>query len=564
MSLTAVDDAAVVAPRLRANPWLALLTLTLGYFMIMLDNTIVNIAIPNVERGLNITFDQILWVVNAYLLVYAVLLIVVGRVGDIFGPRRLLLLGIAVFTLASAACGLSQSANQLIGFRAIQGVGGALITPQTLTLIPTIFPPERRGGAYAAWSAVSGISLVAGPILGGVLVTAYSWPAIFFINLPIGVVAIVGAYLVLPEVRSHTRRGLDLTGMLLIGASLLCGVCALIEGQRYDWGPITELGSFSLVNMRWSIISIYSLLAYATLLLLFFLRHEARAEDPLVPLALFHDRNFSGGVAGLFVVMFALFGVSLPFSIFLQSVLGFSAVKAGLTFLPLAAAMLLMAVVSGRLSDQGKGRLLLSLGFVVFGSGLALLIVTFSLDNTAWSYVPALVLIGAGMGAQFSPLLTLTMRDVPPRMVSTASGVFNTVRQVSGVMGTALVGAVLANVVAAALPRQARHVAQQVPAPFRSHFLAVWQAGSHGAQRFGTGQTAPASLGRGVPLALAERIAALSHQVFGQAFLDGLRPALLLPLVGVAVGLLAVTWMRDARVAPGPEEAEPGRTEARV
>src|SRR6195256_6941086 len=199
----------MVRPVQAKNEWLVLVFLSLGFFMILLDTTIVNIAIPAVVSGLNSSLDQILWVVNAYLLAYAVLLITAGRLGDFFGPRRLFALGLAIFTVASALCGLAQDGNQLIAARILQGIGGAILTPQTLSIITVIFPPERRGAAFGVWGAVAGVATVAGPTLGGLIVTNWDWRWMFFVNVPVGLVALAGALLVVPDIRPGRRHRLD-------------------------------------------------------------------------------------------------------------------------------------------------------------------------------------------------------------------------------------------------------------------------------------------------------------------------------------------------------------------
>src|SRR5438477_11498171 len=236
------------------NEWLVLVFLILGFFMLLLDTTIVNIAIPAMISGLNSSLDQILWVINAYLLAYAVLLITAGRLGDFFGPRRLFALGLAIFTVASALCGLAQDGNQLIAARILQGVGGAILTPQTLSIITVIFPPERRGAAFGVWGAVAGVATVTGPTLGGFLVTYINWRWIFFVNVPVGLIALAGALLVVPDLRPGRRHRLDIVGVLLASSGLFLGILALIEGQRFDWGLIGTVGSFSIGTSRWAAI----------------------------------------------------------------------------------------------------------------------------------------------------------------------------------------------------------------------------------------------------------------------------------------------------------------------
>src|SRR3989440_509363 len=202
----------------RTNPWLVLLVLTTGFFMILLDTTIVNVAIPAMSTGLNTTLDQILWVLNAYILVYAVLLITAGRLGDLYGPKQLFLVGLVLFTLASAACGLAQNPGELIAARVAQGIGGALLTPQTLSVITVIFPPDKRGAAFGIWGAVAGVATVAGPTLGGLIVTHGGWRWIFYVNLPVGIIPLVLAAIVVPTLQLNRRHRLDILGTLLATA----------------------------------------------------------------------------------------------------------------------------------------------------------------------------------------------------------------------------------------------------------------------------------------------------------------------------------------------------------
>ncbi|HET9782385.1 MAG TPA: MFS transporter, partial [Candidatus Dormibacteraeota bacterium] len=212
----------------RSNPWLVLVVLTTGFFMILLDTTIVNVAIPSMSTGLGATLDQILWVLNAYVLVYAVLLITAGRLGDLYGQRNLFAIGLFVFTAASALCGFSHTSEQLIAARILQGVGGALLTPQTLAILTTIFPPERRGAAFGIWGGVGGLATLAGPTLGGAVVTYFGWQWIFFINVPIGIAALIATFAIIPDLRPGRHHGWDIVGMIVATAGLFAIVFGLI------------------------------------------------------------------------------------------------------------------------------------------------------------------------------------------------------------------------------------------------------------------------------------------------------------------------------------------------
>src|SRR5438874_8121140 len=269
--------------KLRGNPWAVLVVVSLGFFMTLLDLTIVNIAIPDMITQLHASLDDVLWVINAYALVLSVLVITSGRLGDLFGQRRLFNIGIAVFTAASAACGLAPSPGWLIAFRAVQGLGAAMLMPQTLTIITNTFPAERRGAAFGVWGAVAGVATIAGPTLGGLLVTAFDWRWIFFVNLPIGVIVLLITPVIIPELRLGRKHRIDVWGVLLASAALLAICYGLVEGQKYDWGTITGFISIPLI------------LGVGIVLLGVFLLVQARKQDaePLVPFSLFRSRNYA-------------------------------------------------------------------------------------------------------------------------------------------------------------------------------------------------------------------------------------------------------------------------------
>ena len=331
--------------KFRGNPWAVLLVVSLGFFMTLLDLTIVNIAIPNMITKLHASLDDILWVINAYALVLAVLVITAGRLGDLIGPRPMFLAGITVFTAASAACGFAPSPGWLIGFRAVQGLGAAMLMPQTLTIITNTFPPERRGAAFGVWGAVAGVATIAGPTLGGLLVTAFDWRYIFFVNLPFGVIVLILTPLIIPNVVPGRRHRFDIPGVLLASAALLAICYGLVEGQKYNWGTITGFISIPLI------------LGLGVLLLVAFLlvQRMTQGQEPLVPFALFRDRNYTvtNWISGVLAI--GMMGIFLPFTIYLQSVLGFSALKAGLAMAP-ASLISLFVAPGGRPDDRQDRR----------------------------------------------------------------------------------------------------------------------------------------------------------------------------------------------------------------
>lgn len=556
----APPETELTTPRIVTNPWIILLVLTLGFFMILLDTTIVNVAIPSIIDGLHAGLDQILWVLNAYILVYAVLLITAGRLGDMFGPKRLFITGLIIFTASSAACGLADSPNQLILFRIVQGVGGALLTPQSLSIITSIFPPERRGGAFGVWGAVAGVAAVAGPTLGGFLTTTYSWRAIFYVNVPIGIVAVVLAYLVMPELTNHRRHTLDIPGMVLASAGLFLLVFGLIEGQRYNWGPVLTWGARSLGPLQVSPVSIPTILAAAAVLLVIFVVDESHAAEPLLPLSLFRDRNFTlaNAVSGL--VAFGMLGLFLPFTIFLQSVLGLDAEHAGFVMVPMSLTSMVMAPIAGRLADKVNGKYLLACGLVLFSTGMLLVVALASLTSVGTTFTPALIVAGLGMGFTFAPMITLAMRNIPPVRAGAASGFINTIRQVGGAFGSAVVGAILQHQLATDLHAQAVRRGAALPANVRGKFIAGFSHASSGGFQVGRGQTG-AHLPAGMPPAVAQHLQVLARQVFDHAFLNAMKPSLVVPVGLMMLGAIAALFMEGKRRATAQEEArieEPG------
>ena len=407
--------------------WAVLITLSLGFFMTLLDLTIVNVAIPDMRRGLHASLAQIGWVLNAYIIVLAVLMITAGRLGDLRGKRNLFIIGVAIFTLASAAGGFSHTAPELIAARAVQGLGAALLLPQTMAVIIATFPAHRRGTALGIWGGVAGLAAVAGPTAGGMLVTWLDWRWIFFVNVPIGVITIALAFVVLPEIRSKHHQTLDPLGVLLASASLVAITYGLVEGQTYHWN-----------------LGIKAAIGGGVLLLAAFLLVQARRQDrqPLLPFGLFGDRNYALMSAANLIVSIGLLGMALPITLYLQTVLGFSPLKAGLTMAPSAVVSGVVAPFAGRLANRG-GKYLLMSGFALFAAGLAL-IVGLAGPATRWyDLLPGFAVCGLGIGLTMSPMQTIATRNVTPRLAGAAAGVLNTLRQTGSALGSAIVLAVL-------------------------------------------------------------------------------------------------------------------------
>ncbi len=528
----------------RGNPWVVLVVVSLGFFMTLLDLTIVNIAIPNMLARLHASLDGILWVINGYALVLAVLLITAGRLGDLRGQRKLFIVGIVIFTLASAACGFSPSVGWLIGFRVLQGVGAAVLMPQTLAILTMVFPPERRGAAFGIWGAVAGVATIAGPTLGGLLVTAFDWRYVFFINVPIGAVVIVLAFLLVPDVRIGTRHRLDVPGVLLASLALLAICYGLVEGQKYNWGTIT------------SFLSIPLLIGVGVALLALFLFVQARSQDrePLVPFALFRDRNFSlmNGVTG--AVAIGMMGIFLPFTIYLQSALGFSALKAGLTMAPASVVSMFTAPVAGRLTDRIGGKFILMTGLICFATGMGLAALEATTTSAWQDFLPALILAGFGMGCTFAPMTTTAMRNVQPRVAGAASGMLNTVRQVGAVIGTAAVGALLQNRLAVALPASAASHAAALPARYRGAFIARFTHAADGGSPLGTAQAHTGSA-PGAPASFLAELARLWHEAFSSGYVAAMHATMIMPIA--VLGVAALSCLAIKRTATAARPATP-------
>jgi len=502
--------------RKATSPWLVLVCLVLGFFMILLDTTIVNIAIPSMIDGLHASLDQILWVINAYVLVYAVLLITAGRLGDLFGPKRLFLAGMLVFTLASAACGLAGSPGWLIGARVAQGVGGALLTPQTLSLITHIFPAEKRGAAFGIWGAVAGLAAISGPTLGGFIVTHWGWQWIFYVNVPIGVVGLAMGLAFVPDLRPGRHHRLDLTGTALATIGLFGITFGLIEGEKYRWNA-----------------AIWATLAAGVAVLGVFLvtQYRNRAE-PLVPFEVFADRNFALMSYVAAAIGFAMFGMFVPLVIFLQSVLGLDALRAGLTLAPMSVVSMVVAPFAGRLADRYGGKYILVTGLSLFTAGMALVLAAAKVTAGRWDFLPGLVVAGLGLGCTFAPMTTVAMRNIGPRMAGAASGVFNTTRQLGMVIGSAAVGALLQNQLVSKLTAAAQAQAAALDSRQRAVFVDNFtHAASH--LQVGTGQS-----GVKLPPGTPQPVKDAAVRAFHEGYVNAMRPTLVLPIVVLASAVL--------------------------
>ncbi|GAA3434562.1 MFS transporter [Kutzneria kofuensis] len=509
------------------NPWGALAALCIGFFMILLDATIVSIAIPAMLRGLNASLNAVVWVTSVYLLTYAVPMLFTSRLGDRFGPKRVFMVGLVLFTLASLWCGLAGDVGTLIAARGVQGIGAALMTPQTLAFISFLFPPARRGAAMGVWGGVAGLATVAGPLLGGVLVDNFNWPWIFYVNVPIGVVAVVMTVALVPDWRPNTGHSFDVPGILLSGAGLLLLVFGLQNGQQYDWGEV------------WGGITVFEIIAAGVVLLIAFaVWQRFNRREPLLPLRVFGNRNFSSGVLASVTVGFTMTGMFFPIVIYLQTVLGLTPLHAGLLTAPMSLLSGAVAPFVGRLSDKVNAKFLLMFGLVALAGGLAWISLQVTPTTAPLALIPALLVCGLGIGFIFSPMSAVTMGSVPRELTGAASGIFNTARQVGGVLGSAAVGVLLQARITASLADSTAGLPPQIR----------------------TGLSDAANVEGGAPPDLGSVPDGVRQQVT-DAIHSGLTTAasqtLWLPAGFLVLGALAALAMRTSRrPAPAPNPGE--------
>lgn len=416
---------------LRENPWIVFVLICLGFFMTILDATIVNIAIPEIIEDLEANISQALWVMSSYVLMVSVLVITAGRAADIFGPRNVFFVGMVVFTGASVFCGLAQSPEQLITARAFQGVGAALITPQTLTIMSSLFPPEKRGLPSALWGMTAGLAGVAGPTLGGLLIESGSWRWIFLVNVPIGVAIIALTFLLVPDLRPGERHRLDLVGVVLVSLALGGITYGLLEGERYGWGDINQ------------VLSIPMIIGLGIVLLAAFLFTQTRIRQPLLPLEVFRDRNFSLMCFVIVAASFGLMGLALTMTMYLQQAVGLNALEAGLTLVPVPIAMMLTFPLVGLLINKIGGKVVLACGLALLTVGLVLIgeLVRAGVDTRL--LLAPLALAGVAQAACMAPTISLALQNIREELSGAASGAFNAIRQLGMLVAIVSVGAVL-------------------------------------------------------------------------------------------------------------------------
>jgi len=450
--------------------WVALGFMSLGVAMVMIDATIVNVSIPVISKDLSLTPTDIEWTNSIYSLVFASLLITMGKAGDVLGRRLLFISGATLFLLSSVIAATSHSGEVLIAGRFVQGIGGAMMIPASLSLLNTIFRGKDRAIAFAVWGATIGSVAAIGPLLGGWLTTSYSWRWAFLINLPIAITLITGTLLLVPESKDEdAQRGIDVTGVITSALGLGALVFGLIEGQRFGWW--STVGVPKIAGAQWTYQALspvpIAFVVSAVSLSLFVMIEKKRAEAGkvvLLDLELFRIRSFAWGQVVGMVIMFGEFGILLTLPLFLQNVLGFTAIHAGATLAFVMVGALLSTPPSGRLVGRYGAIRIVRLGLAIEIVAMFWLGYAYTIDATTWTFAPCLILFGAGVGLSTAQITNVILRDVPVEKSGQASGTQSTSRQLGTALGVAVLGAVLWISLANTLDNSLAHQAGITPA----------------------------------------------------------------------------------------------------
>ena len=414
------------------NPWVVLVLICFAQFMVVLDATVVNVALPSIQKDLGMSEANLQWVVNAYTLVFGGFLLLGGRVGDLLGRKRFFLAGLVVFTIASLLDGLAQNEGSLIGARALQGLGAAFISPAALAIISTTFKEgSDRAKALGVWAAIAIGGSAVGLVLGGALTQAFSWPWIFFINVPVGIVVFLLSLRLIPESRDEAaQRSFDVAGAVAVTGGLMALVYAIVQAQQKGWGSAQTIGTF----------------AVAAILLVGFVFIELRATAPLVRLSIFRTRSLSAANVVMFLVASGLFAMFFFNSLYIQRVLGYGPLKAGVSFLPFTAGIMVSAGLASQYAPRVGVRIISAVGMVVAAGGL-LLLARIPVDGSYLTDVlPAMLLTALGMGGVFVALTLIATTGLNDEDQGLASGLFNTSQQVGGALGLAILSTIAASV----------------------------------------------------------------------------------------------------------------------
>ncbi len=408
--------------------WWTLAAVSVGLFVIMLDNTVVNVALPAMRRSLHMSLSELEWVVAGYALTFAAFMLTGGKLADFIGRRLVFMIGLAVFTGSSLACGLAPNGGFLIGARVVQGLGGALMNPATLSIITATFPPRERGKAIGIWAGVSAMALAIGPLVGGLLTEHVNWNWIFFINVPTGILGLFAIPIFIDESRDNSaEQRLDLPGLASSAVGLFALTYGFIEANNYGWTSGRILAAFAV-----------ALIALAAFVL--FERHQ---RAPMLDLSLFRQRTFGGANGAMLFVGLAMFGTFFYLSLYMQNVLGYSPVQAGATFLPMTLLIIVLAPRTGALADRFGSRWLVGGGMTLL-AGMLFYYTTLGTHESFWALLPGLLIGGTGMAMTMTPTTAAAMSAVAVDKAGVGSAVLNSARQVGGSLGIAVMGSIVA------------------------------------------------------------------------------------------------------------------------
>jgi EmrB/QacA subfamily drug resistance transporter len=505
--------------------WWTLGAMCFALFMVMLDNTVVNVSLPSIQRSLHASLSALEWTVNAYTLTFAVLMVTGGRLGDIFGRRRVFLFGVVVFGISSAAIGFAPSDTVLVAFRAVQGIGAAFMMPATLSIITQAFPAEQRGTAIGTWAGVSALALAIGPVVGGFLTEQVSWRAIFFINPPIAILAFAVTMFAARESRDETvGRSVDFLGIAAITFGLTALVLALVEGNAWHWGSVR----------------IVSLFTIALVALVAFVQIERRVKAPMIDFAFFRSRTSLGANLVGFLVTFAMFAQFFFVTIYMQNVLHYSPLQTGLRFLPSTLVIIVMGPLAGRLTDRVGARPLMTLGLVVVSSAIAIQS-RLTVHSGYGLLLPGFVLMGIGMGLVMSPMSTAAMNAVDRTKAGAASGVLSMSRMIGSTFGVAIMGALVATIGRSKIDQSL----PQLPAATRATIAnSLGSGGTIGAQH------------------RSAQVVAVVREAFVSALGTGLTIGAIVTLAGAGVAWALIQPRPASAPAPDAEQL-PGEEPAR-
>jgi len=491
------------------KPWPALWSLVVGFFMILVDGNIVTIALPHMLQDLDASLSAGMWVTSAYLLAYAVPLLITGRMGDRFGQKNLYMIGMAIFTLASLWCGLAPNVESLITARVVQGLGASLMTPQTMSLITLMFPPNARGVAMSIWGATAGVASLVGPILGGVLVDTLSWGWIFFINIPVGLVGLFLAWRNVP-VFEQKKHSFDWLGVVLSAVGLFLLVFGIQEGATYNWGIMTD--SFLGTGIA---VSVWGLIIAGILVLGLFIGWQAvNRKEPLVPLSLFSDRNFSVSNVAIAAMGVVAISMAFPLTLYLQQVEGLDPTQAALMTAPMALFSGALAPVVGVRLNRNDPKWIAVIGFTLMVVGFALLRPTMVAEGNLWLMVGPMIILGAA-----------NARNLPPQRAGAGSGVYNETRQMASVLGSAAITTIMASAIT-------------------SHLSALGPAAAAGGSSHG------GAAGGVLPQILREPYAA------------AMADSMMLPLVAAAVGAVVCLFYASMKTSEAKGAAQNAEAES--